>query len=328
MPLRNIIKLIIKLALSIAIMAALVSRMELGSVDDMIHRFNPLAWVAATILIIVQLFLVTYRWQVLINIGRTRMSYRRALEVNVASLVANSLFIAAITGVFVKVALSLYYGASLFKSVLATIIDRLMTLAALLFMAALFLPLLGKYLHSVLYVDVCLYMGIFIFLTFVFAPLFFNLLLKHMHRLPFSLRHIRLGTRYLRILLQDKNVLFRVAVTSVIAQFSFFLSVYILVLSTGIKLPFLDMMAVLPLITLISSLPISFGGWGIREGAFIYGFGLLGVPMETAFLISVQTGLIGLLVTALIGLPVLMAAPIDFRRLPSVPSIKKLIFSR
>lgn len=328
MNFKNALKLSIKLALSIAIMAILVSRMELGSVDDVIHRFSPLAWIGSAAFITIQLLLVTYRWKVLINIGLNRMSYRRALEVTMASLVANSLFIAAITGVLVRVALSLYYGVSLFKSVLATLIDRLMTLAALLFMAGICLPLLGQYLHSDLYNDVCLYMGIVIFLTFILAPLFFNLLLRHMHRLPFSSRHIRAGTRYLRVLLQDKSTLTRVALASLIAQFSFFVSVYILVLSTDADLPFIDMMTVLPLITLISSLPVSFGGWGIREGAFIYGFGLLGVPMETAFLISVQTGLLGLLFTITLGLPVLMGAPIDFKRLPSVPNIKKIIFNR
>lgn len=328
MNFKNALKLSIKLALSVAIMAILVSRMELGSVGDVIHRFNPLAWAVSVFFITIQLLLVTYRWKVLINIGHRRMNYRRALEVTMASLVANSLFIAAITGVFVRVALSLYYGVSLFKSMLATIIDRLMTLAALLFLAGIFLPLLGKYLHSDLYTDVCLYMGIFIFLTFVFAPLFFNFLLRHLHRLPFQQRHIRSGTRYLRVLLQDKATLARVAITSLIAQFSFFVSVYVFVLATDANLSFLDMMTVLPLITLISSLPISFGGWGVREGAFIYGFGLLGVPMEDAFLISVQTGLLGLIFTALVGLPVLMNAPIDFKRLPAVPNLKKIIFSR
>lgn len=328
MPLKNIIKLLIKLALSIAIMAVLISRMDLGSVGDMIHRFHPVAWAGATALVIVQFLLVTYRWNLLINIGRTRMTFRQSLEISAASLVANSLFIAAITGVVVRVALSLYYGASLFKSVLATIIDRLMTLAALAFIIGLCLPLLGKYLHSDMYVDVCQYMGVFIFLTFVLAPIFISILLRNLHRLPFSPRHIRSGTRYLKVLLLDKSLLARVALTSLIAQFSFFVSVYVLLNFTDTDLPFIDMITVLPLITLIASLPISFGGWGVREGAFIYGFGLLGVPMETAFLISVQTGLIGLLVTALVGLPILMNAQIDYQRLPRVPNLKKLLFSR
>ena len=329
---KNVFKLFIKLALSGAIMAVLISRLEVESFSAMIHRFSPLAWLGATGFIMVQFLLITYRWNVLINIGMNRMNYRQSLEVTVASLVANSLFIAAITGVFVKIAMSLHYGASLFKSFVATVIDRLLTLAALLFLSSLFLPLLGQYLksdtHGDLYHDICIYMGIMIFVTFILAPVGMNLMLKHMNRLPFSLRHIRNGTRYMKILLNNKSILARVAVSSLIAQFSFFVSVYVIALSTDIDLPFIDMMTVLPLITLVASLPISFGGWGVREGAFMYGFALLGVPMETSFLISVQTGLIGLLVTILLGLPILLTSSADFTKLPAVPNLKRAIFNR
>ncbi len=329
---KNVFKLLIKLALSGAIMAVLISRLEVESFSAMIHRFSPLAWLGATGFIMAQFLLITYRWNVLINIGMNRMNYRQSLEVTVASLVANSLFIAAITGVFVKIAMSLHYGASLFKSFVATVIDRLLTLAALLFLSSLFLPLLGQYLksdtHGDMYHDICVYMGIMIVVTFILAPVGMNLMLKHMNRLPFSLRHIRSGTRYMKILLNNKSILARVAVSSLIAQFSFFVSVYVIALSTDIELPFIDMMTVLPLITLVASLPISFGGWGVREGAFMYGFALLGVPMETSFLISVQTGLIGLLVTILLGLPILLTSSADFTRLPAVPNLKRAIFNR
>ena len=60
--------------------------------------------------------------------------------------------------------------------------------------------------------------------------------------------------------------------------------------------------------TLVASLPISIGGWGVREGAFIYGLGLLGVPMEAAFLISVQIGIMGMLTVMLIGMPVVISS--------------------
>jgi hypothetical protein len=256
------------------------------------------------------------------------MDYRQSLEVTLASLVANSLFIAAITGVLIRVAMSLQYGASLFKSVVGTIVDRLMTLAALLFLSGLFLPLLDDFIKGDIYTKVCIYIGIFIFLTFVVAPMALSFLLRYMPRLPFSERHMRVGTRYLTILLGDRKVLTKVVVSSVVAQFSFFVSVYFIVMSTHIKLDFIDLLTVLPLITLVASLPISFGGWGVREGAFVYGLGLLGVPMETAFIISVQTGLIGLLMTIIIGIPVLMTSKTDFKNLPKIPNLKKIIFHK
>jgi uncharacterized membrane protein YbhN (UPF0104 family) len=328
MQTKDISKLLIKLAFSISIMAVLLSRTDISSVMDMVHHFNPVAWALSAGAVVTQFFLITYRWMILINIGHRRMTFRQAAEVTAASLVANSLFIAAITGIFVRVAMSLHYGASLFKSVMGTLVDRLMTLAALLFISGLFLPFLDKYISDDLYKQVCVYVGVFVVLTFVMAPAFFSFLLRYLPRLPFEDRHIRAGTRYLTILLGDYKTLGRVAISSLIAQISFFVSVYIITLSTPISISFLDLMTVLPLITLVASLPISFGGWGVREGAFIYGLGLLGVPFETAFLISVQTGLIGLMATIVIGLPILMTAKTNFSSLPKVPNLKKILVKK
>jgi glycosyltransferase 2 family protein len=42
---------------------------------------------------------------------------------------------------------------------------------------------------------------------------------------------------------------------------------------------------------LVSALPISLGGWGVREGAFVVGLGLIGLSDEIALTISVLFGL-------------------------------------
>lgn len=54
----------------------------------------------------------------------------------------------------------------------------------------------------------------------------------------------------------------------------------------GYDLPFLVNLFVAPLILLAFTLPISFGGLGIREGVFIVFYGAFGVPPETALLVS------------------------------------------
>ena len=56
----------------------------------------------------------------------------------------------------------------------------------------------------------------------------------------------------------------------------------------------------MPPIMLITTLPLSIGGWGIRENAIILGFGLIGIASDAALALSVLLGLIAL-VTALPG---------------------------
>jgi hypothetical protein len=73
---------------------------------------------------------------------------------------------------------------------------------------------------------------------------------------------------------------------SVIVQLSGFLAVYIIALGIGQYIPFLALLVFLPLIVLFTMLPISISGLGVREGAFVLFFGLIGVKPEIATAIS------------------------------------------
>lgn len=59
----------------------------------------------------------------------------------------------------------------------------------------------------------------------------------------------------------------------------------------GLHLSLLDYIFYISLITLITSLPLSIGGWGIREGAIVALFGSAGVSAHSALAFSVLYGL-------------------------------------
>lgn len=71
----------------------------------------------------------------------------------------------------------------------------------------------------------------------------------------------------------------------------------------GVSLSYLEALAVVAIVTLISNLPISFNGWGVREGAMVIGMGYLGVGQGDALTISILLGLL-MAVSVLPGLPV------------------------
>lgn len=74
----------------------------------------------------------------------------------------------------------------------------------------------------------------------------------------------------------------------------------ILFLAYGHPISFMVNLFIIPLLFLLYALPISFGGLGIREGAFILAYSAFGVPAETALVISL-TGLAGNLISYGIG---------------------------
>lgn len=93
-----------------------------------------------------------------------------------------------------------------------------------------------------------------------------------------------------------------VLVLSVISNLNFVLAGYLLGWALGIRLTFQDWLAVIPLVTLATTLPISFGGWGIREGLLLTLLGGLGVAASSALVLSVMLGAFA----AVAGVPGLM----------------------
>lgn len=67
--------------------------------------------------------------------------------------------------------------------------------------------------------------------------------------------------------------------------------------SQHLGVPLVDFALLMPPVMLIVALPIAAGGWGVREGALVAALALVGVDRTSALLLSVELGLIGTLVT-------------------------------
>jgi uncharacterized membrane protein YbhN (UPF0104 family) len=61
--------------------------------------------------------------------------------------------------------------------------------------------------------------------------------------------------------------------------------------SLGLTMAFDQWFIVVPTVLLISMLPISIGGWGVREGAMVVALRGFGIPTEEALLPSILFGL-------------------------------------
>ncbi|MFC1897963.1 YbhN family protein [Candidatus Cloacimonadota bacterium] len=97
------------------------------------------------------------------------------------------------------------------------------------------------------------------------------------------------------------NVLISSVPIIIIIQFCTFLNVYILFKVLGYNIPLSHHLAIVPVIQIISLIPFTLSGLGIREGAFVYFYGYLGIEPETAFTVSILNFLILNGIPAIIG---------------------------
>jgi hypothetical protein len=84
----------------------------------------------------------------------------------------------------------------------------------------------------------------------------------------------------------QKRILLGALLYSVLVQFLGILAVY--VLGKGLLLPvsFLSLLIFLPIIVLFSMIPLSISGIGLREGAFVFLLGTIGIPPAAAISLS------------------------------------------
>ena len=80
------------------------------------------------------------------------------------------------------------------------------------------------------------------------------------------------------------------ALSSLVSNLNFALAAFLLGRALGLPATATDFLAIMPAVTLATTLPISFGGWGVREGMFVVLLGHVGVAPGAALALSLLYG--------------------------------------
>lgn len=302
--------LIAKLILSVLTLSFVYSQMDLNELSQHFVTVKPLVWIMASLFMIIQICLISLRWQYLININRQRLNYMDSLKISCLSNLANVFFITSIGGVLIRIGMATQYGISFLRSLAATLVDRVFSLLMLIFLSFVSIPAIYPLLPENLSILLSVVTLLSIAMIFVGLYWFSTNLKKE--------QYVKRNSKYGSILLYFRALFLRpqrmnkLIIISFLAQSSYFVSAYIILLSLGAEISLLDVFIVLPAIAFVASLPISIGGWGIREGAFVYGLSLLNIPMEIAFVASVEIGILSLISVLLLGAPAFFTQDVLF----------------
>jgi len=78
---------------------------------------------------------------------------------------------------------------------------------------------------------------------------------------------------------------------------------YLLAQALGLeRVDLLDCIVLVPPVILITTIPISIAGWGLREGAMVTLFAFVGVAQGDAFVLSILFGVVSLMLSLPAGL--------------------------
>jgi uncharacterized protein (TIRG00374 family) len=288
------LKKTLKILLTLSIIILLLTSVDLDDFLERLTDLNLYQIVGALFFLILQSFVVSKRWQLILAKLSHRVSYITILRTCYMSL-SSSLIL---PNLIAEPAIKAYFLKRLNIPVSATIssviIDKLFMLIGLLGLTLLVAPLVIFFYPATMS---WAYLYILIVFLLISAKLIMYTGLPNSIKI-FEFALLEKYREYLnkaKLIFTDDQLITQALLLSFLSQFFAICSVYILSLSMVPKLTMFECMLLMPPVMLATAIPIAFNGWGIRELAMIYVLGFANISSESAFALSVQFGTIGLL---------------------------------
>jgi uncharacterized protein (TIRG00374 family) len=290
-----------KIAVSLALLAYLLSTTDLGALAERIRSGDTLLLAAAVVLYGAMLALATWRWHLLL---RAQGYSARLRHLSASYLVAtffNNFLPSNIGGDLIRVRDSSLITGSTTTSLAVVAIDRILGFGALYALAAGAYLLGGPEVRGLAGARaVLLGLGVFFGLL---AYIFFRpgvagrlLAATRLSSLPWVKERFEVVQGAVHVYRREIAAVWTALLASVLLQAIVVCYYYAVAQSLRIPLRLSACFLMVPLCTLVQAVPVSFNGWGIRESMFILYFGQVGLARDSALAFSlVGAGLIVLL---------------------------------
>jgi uncharacterized membrane protein YbhN (UPF0104 family) len=251
----------------------------------------------ALIVLSVTVILVSLRWMLILHSAGAHLPFGPVLHIVFIGLFFNQVLPATVGGDAVRTWRLYKTGVALGASFRSVVLDRVTAFVGLVILVALGLPFV-----SAITSDAAAFWSL---AAVVVSAVGGVALLLSLDRIPLPWRR-RGPLRALDELAVDARRFFftpRLAVSglglAVAVHTVSAMTVLILARGMGLEIGALDCLILVPPVMLVSVLPISMAGWGVREGAMIAALGLAGVSSTDALVLSLVFGLVAMVM----GLP-------------------------
>jgi len=302
-----------KALVSAGLLLFLFKRIPLDQFAVAVRQVRPPWLVAAGLLLFASNLLGAYQWSRLLRVVETRIPFWKVCSYYHVGLFFNNFLPANIGGDIARVADASRHGPTKAAAFSAVLMDRLIGTLALASLALMTtLPVIDRFHLTLVYLAL---VGFFAMSVTLVWAVFHPALLPACERL---LSRVGLGAlgphlddlaERLRGFRAERGLFLRLFAIAALTQVSR-IGVHVLVSrALGLHIPLVYFFLFVPLLGVITSLPISFNGIGVREGAGIVLFGLVGVSRAAAFSLQFLTYLVMVSVSLLGGLAFVARIP-------------------
>lgn len=287
-----------KAAVTLGLIWLVLRNVDMADTLQRVRSISAAVAVGALLLMLLLSLLSILRWQIVMRQFGRILGFGLTARLFFEGLFFNQALPSTVGGDGVRIYRSFRAGLPLSAAINSVILDRVLGLTSLMLLAALAQPLFYDRVESVA-------ARLTFTAVFIVAIAGILLLLLLADLLPWArrwkmMRGLVALSHAARRTFATPGILFPVILLSVVGHLISVAVFFMLAESLDLGVSFVDCLVMVPSVLLLAAVPVSVAGWGVREGAMVAAFGLLGVPAGGAAAASVLFGL-GMAITALPG---------------------------
>lgn len=291
---------VLKLAISILLIGLLLRMVDLQTAWSKLVGVDRGLVLLAAVVLSFQVVVGALRWRAVLRAMDASISFFEAIRLLYIGAFFSQVLPSAVGGDLVRIYTIRKSGLSLSAAVNGVMLERLATVQGLVLLVALCQPFLAHRIGNMFPASLAV--------ALVIAGAVGTVVIMSLDRLLPSFMSRWRWARGLAFLAADCRQVFLapwraayILATGIVGHVNISVGVWILGLSLGLgdRLGLLECFLLIPPVILLTTLPISLAGWGVREGGMVVALGLVGLPSESALILSILVGL----VLAAIALP-------------------------
>lgn len=287
--------LLIQWSVSIILVWYLLSKVELAGVLNAVRHADAMLLLISLVQLAFQPLLGAMRWKLIVHALDSELHFATSLRFVWIGTFFSQVLPGAVGGDVVRIWLCWRAGVSRRLAVNSVAIERIIMMLSLLILVAVIQPELVARSRTV----VATWLPPLMLAAAVFGVgilmLSDRMVKRYSHWLPFrAITYLAVDSR--KTLLRP--VIFTaVTLISILAYLNMAITAWLIALALGLTVSLPECFVLMPVVLLAATIPISVGGWGVREGAMIMLFATAGVSSTDALTLSVLFGLTGILVS-------------------------------
>ncbi len=290
--------LAVKLLLAAALFWLLMRGLDWQQTMRSVHSLPATSWTIILCIPLLQAVLLGQRWRLITQTFQHPLSLSASTTATLIGFFFSQGLPASIGGDAFRIWFLNRAGVSTSTAAKTVFIDRLVGFFILVALTVVGLALLfGKTAERQLVVTLGLLAGV-LFVTMILVILFFRARVLRTVSRNSRGRAASFAFRIYNWLLDCMSFVSSVSVGRTIAILALAMVVHLLTIAiiyiaakNSASVTFLDCFAAVTPALLLSYLPISVAGWGVREAAVVGGFSLIGVPPEVSLPVSLLVGI-------------------------------------